>query len=296
MIQGPVTSRAGLSYLAAAALLLGASWPLTRYAFLQGAGAAWFAFGRAGSSAIVSTLLLLAMGRLRRPCRRDLPALFAIGLLQLAGFFALSHAALAWVPAGRTALLANCTIVFTVPLSLLVLRERISGRRWLAAGLGLAGIAVLTGPWSIDWAAPHLLTGHAELMGASLCWALAMLIVRRYPPAMSMLELLPWSFSLATVALAPIAWGHDPGVWPPSAVMPLLLVGTLIAPAGTWCIMQAQVMLPIVVASVGFLAGPALGVLLASVFLGEALGLDMLLGAGLILAGAGIAATKGRPA
>jgi drug/metabolite transporter (DMT)-like permease len=292
----PATSRAGLLYLAAAAILLGASWPLTRFAFLQGAGAAWFAFGRAGFSAIVSTLLLLVMGRLHRPGRRDLPALLAIGLLQLAGFFAFSHAALAWVPAGRTALLANCTIVFTVPLSLLVLHETISRRRWIAAGLGLAGIAVLTGPWSIDWAAPHLLTGHAELMGASLCWALAMLIVRRFPPAMSMLELLPWSFGLATLALAPITLGHDPGVWPRAALVPLLLVGLLIAPTGTWCIMQAQAMLPLVVASVGFLAGPALGVILASLFLGEALGPDMLLGAGLILAAAAVAATKGRSA
>ena len=296
MIQNPTTSPAGLIYLAAAAILLGASWPLTRFAFLHGAGAAWFAFGRAGFSAIVSTLLLLVMGRFHRPGRLDLPALFAIGLLQLAGFFAFSHAALAWVPAGRTALLANCTIVFTVPLSLLVLHEQIPRRRWFAAGLGLAGIAVLTGPWSIDWSAPHLLAGHAELMGASLCWALAMLIVRRFPPMMSMLELLPWSFGVATLALAPIAAGHDPGVWPPSALVPMLLVGLLIAPTGTWCIMQAQAMLPIVVASVGFLAGPALGVILANLFLDESLGLDMVFGAGLILAAAGIAATKGRSA
>ena len=293
MIQSQTKSRAGLLYLAAAATLLGASWPLTRYALLQGAASGWFAFGRAGFSAVVSTVLLLVIGRLRRPGRRDLPALLAIGLLQLAGFFAFSHAAIAWVPAGRTALLANCTIVFTVPLALLVLHERITPRRWAAAGLGLCGIAVLTGPWSIDWAAPHLVTGHAELMGASLCWALAMLIVRRFPPAMSMLELLPWSFGLATVALAPITLGHDPGAWPLAALVPLLLVGLLIAPTGTWCIMQAQALLPMVVASVGFLAGPALGVILASLFLDEPLGLDMVLGAGLILAAAGLAATKG---
>ena len=269
---------------------------MTRFAFLHGAGASWFAFGRAGFSMIVSTLLVLSIGRLRRPRRRDMPALLAIGLLQLAGFFAFSHAALAWVPAGRTALLANCTIVFTVPLSLVVLHERISPRRWASAGLGLAGIVVLTGPWSIDWAAPHLLAGHGLLMGASFCWALAMLVVRRFPPEMSMLELLPWSFAVATIALAPIAWGHEAGAWPASALVPLALVGLLIAPAGTWCIMQAQAMLPLVVASVGFLVGPAFGVLLAGAFLGETIGLDMLLGAGLILAAAGLAATKGRTA
>ena len=296
MSEAAAPSRAGLMYLTAAALLLGTAWPLTRFALMQGGGSAWFALGRAAFSAVFTGLLLLVLGRLCWPGRRDIPAVLAIGLLQLAGFFAFSHAALDWVPAGRTALLANCTIVFTVPLSLVVLGESISRRRWAAAALGVAGIAVLMGPWSIDWHAPHILIGHAELMGASLCWALAMLVVRRFPPARSMFELLPWSFALATMALLPLTLGHPVGVWPPGAFVPLLLIGLVIGPIGTWCIMQAQVMLPLVVASVGFLSGPALGVILASLFLGEALGVDILLGAGLILLAAGVAATEGSTA
>ena len=291
MTPGP--SRAGLFYLTAAAILLGTAWPLTRYALLHGAGASWFALGRAGFSAVVATVLLLARGRLKLPKRRDLPTLLAVGLLQIAGFFALAHAALIWVPAGRTALLSNATIVFTVPLSIMV-SERISARRWVATGLGLAGIAVLTGPWSIDWGAPHLLVSHAELLGAALSWSLAMLVVRRYPPRSAMLDLLPWSFALATLALLPLTLEHGPGTWPIQAVIPMMLVGLVIAPAGTWCIMQAQSMLPMVVASIGFMAGPVIGVVLASAFLHEPLGLDILLGAGLILSAAGVAATEGR--
>ena len=119
-----------------------------------------------------------------------------------------------------------------------------------------------------------------------------MAVVRRWPPRLTMLELLPWAFGLASLALLPNALLHGPGTWPGAAVLSLLGIGLLAAPAGTWCIMQAQAMLPLVVASVGFLAGPALGVMLGSVFLGEALGADMLVGAGLILAGAGLAMTK----
>ncbi len=58
--------------------------------------------------------------------------------------------------------------------------------------------------------------------------------------------------------------------------------------------MQAQAALPIVVASVGFLAGPAVGVVLATLFLHERLGPDMVAGAGLILAGAALASIPGR--
>src|SRR4051812_7397041 len=283
-----------LVQLAGAVVLLGASWPITRVALLEGAGPAWFALGRAGFSAAIAFAAVAALGRLRPPVRRDLPAVFAIGLLQLAAFFAFAHAAVAWVPAGRTAILSNCTIMFTVPLSLVVLGERISPRRWVAAGLGTAGVIALTGPWAIDWAAPHVLVGHAFLMGAALSWSVAMLVVRRWPPRSTMLELLPWAFGIATVALLPMALTHDPGHWNGSATALMAAIGLVIAPAGTWCIIQATTMLPMVVASVGFLAGPALGVILATIFLHEALGLDIVVGAGLILLGAALASTGGK--
>lgn len=61
-----------------AVLLLGSSGPITRYALLGGAAPFWFALGRAG-------------------------------------FFALAHSAVAWVPAGRSAILSNATLVWTVP-------------------------------------------------------------------------------------------------------------------------------------------------------------------------------------
>ena len=287
---------AALGQLAAAVVLLGASWPITRFALLQGAAPSWFALGRAGLSALVATIVLTVLGRMRMPRRRDLPALLGIGLLQLGGFFALAHAAAAWVPAGRTAILANATLIWTVPLSLLMTHEAISARRWAATGLGLLGIVVLTGPWAIDWGAPSLLLGHAFLLGAALCWAVAMAVVRRWPPALSMFELLPWAFGVATIALLPMALAHGTGTWNPSAATAMLVIGLLVAPMGTWCVMQATTALPLVVASVGFLAGPAVGVILSTLFLHEALSLDIIAGAALILGGAAVAATSGRAA
>ena len=78
---------------------------------------------------------LAVRGRLRVPQRADLPAMFAIGVGQLGLYFALAHEAVVWVPAGRTAILANTTTIWVVPLSLIFLHERIPLRRWLAAGL-----------------------------------------------------------------------------------------------------------------------------------------------------------------
>ena len=72
-----------------------------------------------------------------------------------ARYFAFAHVAVAWVPAGRTAILANTTTIWIVPLSLVFLHERIPPRRWVAAGLGLAGVVVLMSPLAIDWTSPQ---------------------------------------------------------------------------------------------------------------------------------------------
>ena len=98
------------------------------------------------------------------PRRADLPALVAVGVGQLGLYFAFAHEAVAWVPAGRTAILANTTTIWVVPLSLIFLREQIPPRRWFAAGFGLAGVVVLMSPWSIDWSSRNVLIGHAFLL------------------------------------------------------------------------------------------------------------------------------------
>ena len=285
--------RAGLIQLAVAVILLGAAWPLTRMAVLDGAGPAWFALGRAGFSGLAALVFVAAIGRLRWPVRRDGPALLALGVLQLAAFFALSHTAVAWVGAGRTAVLANAVLVPAVPLSVLLLHEAVSPRRWVACGLGLAGVIVLCGPWSIDWGAPRVLAGHALLLGAATAWAAAIIIVRRWPPQMSLLALMPWAFAIATLALLPGALSHPAGVWTAGSWAALLAIGLIAGPAGSWCVMQAQQTLPVAIAGTGFLLTPALGLVLSAWLLHETLGWDMLLGAGLILGGAAVAAHPG---
>lgn len=288
-------SAAGLAELAGAVVLLGGAWPMTKYAVALGASPLWFALGRAGFSALASFALLGALGRLRLPGRADGPALFAVGVLQLAGFFALAHIAVAYVPAGRTAILSNTTTIFVVPLSVLVLRERLTLRRLLAVLVGLAGIVTLLGPWAIDWHRPGVVIGNGFLLGAAASWSLAIIAVRRFPPRLSMLELLPWCFALGTLLLTPLVLLHGGiGRWPPGALAAVGLIGFIAGPIGTWCVMQAAMTLPSVVASVGFLATPAVGLLLSAAFLGEKLDADLASGAALILGGVLVAVWPGR--
>jgi drug/metabolite transporter (DMT)-like permease len=154
---GKQSLAAGFLQLAISVVLLSSAWPLTKIAIDNGSTPIWFAEARAVISCAMIAIVLAARGQLRMPARQDLPALLAVGVFQLGLYFALAHAAVAWVAAGRTAILANTTTIWVVPLSLIVLRERIPPRRWLAAVLGLAGVAVLINPWAIDWSSRNVL-------------------------------------------------------------------------------------------------------------------------------------------
>ncbi|MDO9709558.1 DMT family transporter [Paracraurococcus lichenis] len=278
----PAGLLAGLRYLGVSIVLFGGVWPVTKAA-LAHATPLWFALNRAGMASVASALLLAALGRLRLPLRADLPCIAALGLLQLGGFFALTHIALEWVPAGRTAILGNVTVFWLIPLSVWVLGDRVSRNQWLAVGVGLLGVLALMQPWAIGAQGPGVLPGYGLLLLASLSWSLAILVTRRLPPRRPVMELLPWAFAIGAALLLPLALWREPagGIgwesWPYAA-----FVGAIAAPIGTWATIEAGRRLSGIMASVGFLAVPALGVAISNIWLGEALGWDVVLGGVLI--------------
>jgi drug/metabolite transporter (DMT)-like permease len=287
----------GLVLLFASVVLLSSAWPLTKIALALGATPLWFAEGRAVLSCVTVALIVVVSGRLRVPGRADLPALVAIGALQLAGYFAFAHVAVAWVPAGRTAILANTTTIWIVPLSVVFLKEHIPPRRWVAAAIGLAGVVVLMSPWAIDWTSPPILIGHAFLLLASLCWAVAIIVVRAARPSLSMFELLPWCFGLASLLLLPLVLleaPHGTLGTRPEGWLALAAIGFVAGPIGTWCVVEATAKLPTMVSSIGFLTTPAVSLLLANLLLGEAMTADLLAGSALIIGGVAIAALPAR--
>ena len=279
-----------LRMLLVAIFLFGGAWPITKAA-LADATPLWFGTSRAGLAALVAALLLAVMGRLRLPRREDRRTVLFLGLFQLGGFFVLTHLAVALIPAGRTAVLSNVVAYWLIPLSVLILGERVSAVRWAASGASLLGALVLIGPWSVDWTDLHVLAGHLMLMAAALFWSIAIIASRRWPPRSPMLELLPWCFGIGTLVLAPLAMLLEPhggigrGSWPH-----MLFIGLVAAPIGTWCVIEASRRLPGAVASVWFLLVPAFGVVISALWLGEPIGWDVVIGGALIVVSVVLAA------
>jgi drug/metabolite transporter (DMT)-like permease len=293
----PSNAVAGLTQLAVSVILLSSAWPLTKIALSLGSTPLWFAEGRSVLSGLSIAGVLALRGRLRLPYRADLVPLLAVGTGQFGLYFAFAHEAMAWVPAGRTSILANTTTMWVVPLSLIFLRERIPPRRWLATGFGLAGVAVLMSPWSIDWSSASALIGHAFLLAASLSWSVSMIVTRSVTPRSSLFALMPWCFAVSALLLAPLLLWHAPhgGIGThPASWAALAYIGLIASPFGSWCIVEATAALPAVVSSIGFLATPAISLVLANWLLGEPITADLLAGSALILGGVGVAAWPAR--
>jgi drug/metabolite transporter (DMT)-like permease len=286
---------ADLRLLLVAVTLFGGAWPITKSALVD-ATPLWFAVSRSLMGALVIAAILAAMGRLRFPSRRDWSAVVGVGLLQLGGYFALTHLAVALVPAGRTAVLANVTIFWLVPISVVVLKEKVSATRWVAAGLGLAGVVALAGPWAVGANETSTLSGHLMLLLAAFLWSWAIIVTRLYPPERPMLDNLPWCFLLGSAVLVPMALVREPfsqgGGIGMGALWQVLVIGCLVAPLGTWAVIEAGRRLPGAVSSVGFLLAPAIGVVVSTLWLGEPVGWDVIIG-GALICGSVVVATRG---
>lgn len=274
-----------LRLLMVAVVLFGLSWPVSKDA-LQDASPLWFALTRGAGGALVTALAMSWLGRLALPGPEDWPTVLSLAVFQLGGFFALTHLALALVPAGRTAVLSNVTAIWLIPLSVWLFAERLSAWRLASIAAGLAGVVLLTGPWAVDWSDAGAVAGHALLLGAGLSWSVAIVIVRRFPPRRPVVELLPFSFGIGTLLLAALALWRDPaGGIGPGALWQALFVALVAAPLGTWSVVEAGRRLPSAVASAGFLLVPVIGVTLATLWLGEAITWDLVAGGVLIALG-----------
>ncbi|WP_431267033.1 DMT family transporter [Dankookia sp. P2] len=299
--QRPGVACSTVLLLLSAVLLFGASWPAVKVAILgTGATSIWLTASRSGLAALASTFLLLTSGQLRRPSRPDLPALLAIGILQLTVFFLFCSFAVRYVPAGHTAILSNAAVIWVVPLAA-ILRQREPPLRWIAAALTLAGVATVIDPWSIAAAEAggigEEICGYALLLAAALAWACTILVTKAWPPRMQLIALLPWAFALSAALLVGLAILLEPDGGIPPAAWPLAAFnGLVVAPFGTCCIIELSRRLTPTAAAIAFMIIPVVGVLISTLMLGEAINAGLICGGALILAGAALTAVRsGRP-
>lgn len=194
---------------------------------------------------------------------------YALGVITLAEVFALEFTTPLWV-----ALLAP-----------LVLGERFTAVKGVAAALGFAGVLAITQPFGAD-----LSLGHAVALAAAFGFTVNIIGTKLLSRRDTTLCILFWmtvtqaAFALVSDVVASTAFGVASMPWPTAETAPWLVAIGLCGLSAHYCITNALVLADAtVVQPIDFLRLPLVGLVGWSVY-DEPVGAAMALGAALILA------------
>ena len=118
--------------LAIAVLSLGLNWPILGLSTGR-ISPLWLTALRLVGGLVTWVLIAAATDRLHRPVRGDLPVVVSVGVFRLGLVYPLVFIALQFVPPGRSSVLLWTSSLWAVPMSAVLLRDRMTGLRWIRA-------------------------------------------------------------------------------------------------------------------------------------------------------------------
>lgn len=265
----------------------GIAWPINKIG-LDYMSPVWYTAIRLIIGTATMFALVIALKKFSFPQLRDMPLIITIGFLQISLYILLANLGLAYIPAGRAAILAYTTPLWIMPIATFFFKEEARFFRWLGFILGICGIIVLLSPWEMNWSDPKVIFGSSMLLLASLCWAISILGARYMKWDKSPLELMPWQLLIGTIPLVLSAWIKEPSLviqWSPELLLSLIYTGVLVTGLSYWCGLIVNRELPSTVVSLGFLGAPVCSLMCSALFLHEAITLHTASAMVLILMG-----------
>ena len=201
--------------------------------------------------------------------------LWMLALLNITCWNMLVAFGLLSIPSGRAAILAYLMPAWAIPLSILVLGEKFTGRKLAGLALGMAALLLLLGDGLRTLGTAPL--GSLLVVGASVSWALGTVMQKRYPVAMPAAAYTAWIMLLGGVpifagALYFDAWWSpsrsigDVGLWPIAGLLYNIFVAFAFA---HWAWIKIATSVPVGVFSLSMLVIPVVGVFSGMLFLGE---------------------------
>jgi drug/metabolite transporter (DMT)-like permease len=277
----------------------GSTWLVIRIG-LRDLPPLWFAgFRMALACLLLAPFAFRAGGS--RPTRRETAFLALAGFLQIGVAYALVFTAQQWIESGLAALLFGTFPIWVALFAHLWLPgEPMTGRTLGAAGLGLAGVALIQGPALVRaFQAEYgsLFRGGALVFGSAIVAAISNVIIKKHldriEPAKNV-----WGETLVgsafLLALAALFERGAPMRWTPSAVAALAYLavfGTALGFVGLFWLIKR---VPVSVIGTIPLVDTLLAVVLGNLVLGEKLPARTLAGGALILIGVFLTARQSR--
>ena len=228
-------------------------------------------------------VLFLILKIMRRPLAPPpIGFILPLGLLQSTGFVGCTLWALEYGGAGKTAILVYMMPLWLVLLAAPLLGEPIRSLERPALALALLGLLLILDPW-------HMHGGKGIILAlfSGIFWALSAVWQKKHPaPGFDLLDVTAWQMLFGGIALLIIALVMDPlRIHWTIGLAASLFYNAVPGNALAWILWAyALHRLPSVVAGMGTLLAPAVGIFSAWIQLGERPGPMEGAGMGLILA------------
>jgi drug/metabolite transporter (DMT)-like permease len=282
-----------LLFLAVLVVIWGGNYTWVKIALLD-IGPWTFNAIRYGLAIIIMATVFAALGRggqlLPKPEERL--GLAIVGLLQVAVITTCTALALQWLEASRVVLIAYSMPIWTMPLSALLLNERVRAISAVGAGLGFGGLVLLTNPFAMPWTAESM-PGLVLALIAVNGWALGAVLYRRRSWQSTYWQQTFWQLAVSALVLVPLMlFEHDREIRYSLPMLTIALYNSIFPTViGYWCWAQALTRIPATAASQVLLMSPLFGMVLSHFVLDEPLGAWIWLAATCIVLGAWLSIT-----
>jgi drug/metabolite transporter (DMT)-like permease len=273
--------------LALLVVIWGVNWVVAKKS-LEYVSPIWVTAFRLVPMCIIFFVVCIATKQLRIPVRADLPVIFSIGWLHMVGFSVLVSVGIQYLPAGKSIVLAYTTPLWVLPAAWLFLNEPFTPRRILGLVVGMSGLILILQPGAMDWTDRNVLIGHSFVLLGALLWAVSIVYGRAHKWVTPLFSLLPWQMLLGGLTQLILAFAIEgmPQVkWSLEMVLLVGFCGLFGNGVAYWLMNIVSRDLPAAAVSMGLLGVPLIGLLCASLFLGEVLGPELLIATVLIIAG-----------
>jgi len=280
--------------LSGAIVFWGVNWPLMKIGLAE-IGPLWFAAIRVALAALTLFALLGLQGKLRRPQLEEASVLISVGVFQIGAFMALTHTAVQFVDAGRSAVLVYTTPIWVAPLAYWILAERLNRTQLTGIMCAVVGVLVLFNPLTFLWQDADILLGNGLLICAAIVWAGVIVHVRSFGWTRPHLSVLPWQFAIGAAVLIPMAWLIEgtPNVPLTRQFVLIMAFNAIFATAfAFWAYLRAAKTLPANTTAMASLGVPVVGIAASVVLISETLNTELMTGLTCIILGQVIFHTK----
>lgn len=284
--------RQGLLLLAGLTLFWGLNWPVMKIVLSEVPPLYFRSICLLCGGIGLLTLTRVSGGRIAVP-EGCWPRLAVLSLTNIIGWNVFAIYGVSLMSSGRAALIGYTMPLWSTLLSVPLLGEKLTARRVVGLVLGLSGVvALMGGSLEAFFAAP---AGVVCMLLAAMTWGLGTVMFKRLRVPMPTTALTGWTMLLGGVPLLAFAIPLEtsrlvvPSFWPAFGIVYNIFLAFMFC---YWAWNRIVLMVPVAVSSLSSLATPLIGVLSGMLLLGEPLGWQEAIAAGLILAAVGTVSLK----